>query len=1066
VKLVKTTSLVFAEGRSEKVYSVELCEVGPGQFVVHFRYGKRGGPLKDGSKTVAPVKKAEAERVFDKLVQQQVEKGYVPEGASRPAATVAAPAAAVGTSRGTASATSPGVSGSAASRGAGGSRGPGELASEAQRARILERLAQTGSDRRWFKRPGHDKTWNLQRAIWRAGELRIAEAEPHLLRLLGTAPLSGEAAAGGKGLRDYCIAWALGRLGSAASVDALTKLYRDAAAPGHVQRIATLALVALSDAASKEEFAEHMVASLPAPLHAGARGTSPEAFTAALDAYLGSATPDAWGVVDVAYVIDSPTVRPAILAQLARAPLAAPYFYFIRHIFKAAEYRRDARVFGLLALRIEKTRASFAHANHSYPGGRARAAPEAYGGHTRRYLRHRIWRTLRRAGRAGDADYVLLAVGVLLAFSDRDAAPLIDVNRYDAWSGYLAFNHILFEHSSEFAPSAGRNTWRVKRGQSAVPKPNVRLEAFPKLWEARPEGLMHLLAESECTPVHTFAARAISAVPAFLAQLDVDDVLVLLGRKFEVTARLGLELAEKRYDPNAVNLSLLVGMARAVYAPARARAFTWLDEQRIKVLADTSVVSALVLAPHSDTREFARRLLRSAVLPPDVGLALVARVVSAMLALGSAPEDDARARDATSTLVSTLAPHLAGIGSAVVKDLLAHPLAGVQELGAELLLRAASGADAASIPDDVMVQILHSQHHNVRAVGLRLLAELPDAVLSKMELLLVRLSIDKNADLRNASRPIIARVAVAFPPHGETIARALVESLLRRKLPDEVPSHVLRMLKGELFGFVTHLDTSDVWRLLQSGSAHAQELGGLLLARVDPAQVELGRIVQLASHDVLSVREAAWAFFDKSEARVRTSMADASRILDAKWEDSRRWGFEFFRTRLGGEAFHADVIVTILDSVRPDVQAFGRELAQKHFKDEDGPVLMTKLAEHPTVAVQVFTTNYLTRFAADRPGRIESMVPYFTSVLSLVNQGRVAKQRVLAFLEAEGAKNEESAQLVIAILHRISATISVESRGATIAAMVAIHHAQPGVVLPLRIKAPPMRGPGGIPVLV
>jgi hypothetical protein len=45
--------------------------------------------------------------------------------------------------------------------------------------------------------------------------------------------------------------------------------------------------------------------------------------------------------------------------------------------------------------------------------------------------------------------------------------------------------------------------------------------------------------------------------------------------------------------------------------------------------------------------------------------------------------------------------------------------------------------------------------------------------------------------------------------------------------------------------------------------------------------------VKLASHDILSVRQAAWAFFDKSEARIREKMAEASRIVDAKWEDSR-----------------------------------------------------------------------------------------------------------------------------------------------------------------------------------
>jgi hypothetical protein len=1050
LKLVKQTTLVFAEGRSEKVYAIDLCEVGVGQFVVNFRYGKKGAPLKDGSKTVAPVTLLEAERVYDKLVQQQLEKGYLPEGAPRPAPPIATPAA-------------PGA------RAPARAAAPAGGATQAQKDRILERLAASGGDRRWFKREGHEKTWNLERAIWRAGELRIREAEPLLLRLVGTAPAGAELAAGGKGLRDYCIAWALGRLGTAASMDTLTRLYSDTQAPKHVQRVATLALLALSDEASRAEFATHMISALPPALHASAAGPDPEAFATALREHLVSVGPDGWGAVDVAYVIDTPTVRPAVLEQLALVPLTAPYFYFVRHIFKAAEYKRDALVFGLLAYRFEKTRANFSHANHSYNARRPTQPPLAYGSQTRRYLRHRVWLTLRRAGQIGDPDYVKLAVGVLLPFTDADANEprTSGSTSYDKWAPFIALNHILYENSPRFEPSPSRSTFRVRRGgRPGAPAPAAREEAFPKLWEARPQGLVHLLAESACLPVHEFAAKAIRAVPSFLDQLDVDDIVMLLGRPYEVTARLGLELAERRYDKNAPDLTLLLGMARSIYQPARTKAFLWLDEQRMRVLADSAVVAELVLAPHADTRDFARRLLRSTALSPEAGSVLVARIVAAMLRLGRAPEDDQRARDATQTLVATLAPHLATIGNAVVRDLLAHPLSGVQELGAELLLRAAADPRAGAIPDEVMVQILDCEHENVRAVGLRLLAELPDSALAKMELLLVRLSTDKNADLRNASRPIVRRIATSHPVAGETIARALVEALLRRKIPEDAPSHVLRILKEDLFHLIAGLPTEDVWRLLQSGSAHAQELGGLLLQRVDPAALQLEQIVKLASHDVLSVRQAAWAFYDKSEARIRASMAEAARILDAKWEDSRAFAFGFFRDRLGADAFDADVIVTILDSVREDVQAFGRELAQKYFRDEDGPTLMTKLAEHPSVAVQQFTTNYLTRFATGDNARLTLMLPYFTSVLSRVNQGRVAKQRVLAFLEAEGAKNEEAARLVLGILHRISATIAVEYRGAAIAAMVSIHHAQPGVMLPLRIKDPPLRGRNGIPVLV
>ena len=222
MKLIKSTTLIFgdAAARSEKVYAIDLCEVGSGQFVVNFRYGKRGAPLKDGSKTVAPVGQAEAERVYDKLVGQQLEKGYLPEGAPRAAPPIATPA-------------NPPP---AAAR----TNAPGGGAAAAQRDRILERLAASGADRRWFKREGHAKSWNLERTIWRAGELRIREAEPLLLRLVGTAPVDATTSAGGRGLRDYCIAWALGRLGGPASMATLRRLSSDTQGWKHVQRIATL----------------------------------------------------------------------------------------------------------------------------------------------------------------------------------------------------------------------------------------------------------------------------------------------------------------------------------------------------------------------------------------------------------------------------------------------------------------------------------------------------------------------------------------------------------------------------------------------------------------------------------------------------------------------------------------------------------------------------------------------------------------------------------------------------------------------------------------------------------
>ena len=1007
MKLIKTTKLIFAEGKTQRVYEVDLCEVGPKQFVVNFRYGKVGAALKDGSKTVAPVGEAEANKVFDKLVQQQIEKGYAPEGAPRPAPVVVPVQA-------------------SASRPRAAGEPPGE---SRQRARLLELLRTAARTKR---EPA------LSRLIWRAGELRLREAEPILLDLLARRT---------NDMRDYCIAFALGRFGGApgsseAASEALGRIFADRATPAHIRRMATLALQELSDEPTRLEFAGHLAQSLPAQLQNV--GDDPEKFAARLDDYLAASKPEAFSVVETLYMMNTPIVRPAVLAQLAKVDFETPYWQTVRHVFKAAEYRRDARVYGLIAHRFEKVRAKFGSHNYSYRYARPNQPPRAYGGRTRRYLRRRAWRTMRRAGELGDLDYVKLAVGVLLAFTDQDGEDP------RAWQRYWSFNWILHAHNPEYSASPNGTVFRTQRTRAPVP---AREEAFPALWDQRPEGLMHLLAESQCRLVAEFAAKIIRANPTFLSQLEDDDLLILLSRPYEAVAALGFELAQKRYDRNNPNLSLLVGLAQCAYTPARTQAFTWLDEQRTRLIMETGPLAELVLSPHLDTRDFARRVLRATPVP-NAGH-LIARVVTAMLALANTPADDARARDATLTLTSTMATYLGAVGQPVIRDLLAHPLSGVQELGAELLLRA--GAASGTISDEAMVAILHSEHANVRAVGMRLLAEMPDPVLARMELLLVRLTTDKNADLRGASRPLVVRIARAFPVAGETIARALIEALLRRKLPEDAPAHVLAVLREDLLDHVAALDVNEVWRLLQSQSPHAQELGGILLQRMDASALGLDRIVKLASHEILSVRQAAWSSFERGVDRVKNDMAEASRILDATWEDSRAWARDFFRIKLGAEVFTADVLVTILDSVREDVQAFGRELTTKYFREEDGPALMAKLAEHPSTAVQLYTTNYLTRFAKDAPGRLEEMMPYFTSVLSRVNRGRIAKQRVLAFLEQEGVKNPESAKAVISVLHRASATMAVELRAAAIGTMVAIHHAQPAVPVPFRIKAPELR---------
>src|SRR5688500_18113405 len=146
MKLIRQTVLVYREGNSDKVYEVDLCEVGVERYVVNFRYGRRGARLKEGVKTVSPVPLPDAEKVFQDLVTSKTRKGYreIDARAEEP------PVKRV-------------VSGSADR--------------DAHAQAVIIRLRDHAGARKYG--------WPLERVIWRAGELKLREAAPLLVELIG-----------------------------------------------------------------------------------------------------------------------------------------------------------------------------------------------------------------------------------------------------------------------------------------------------------------------------------------------------------------------------------------------------------------------------------------------------------------------------------------------------------------------------------------------------------------------------------------------------------------------------------------------------------------------------------------------------------------------------------------------------------------------------------------------------------------------------------------------------------------------------------------------------------------
>jgi predicted DNA-binding WGR domain protein len=1070
VRLAKQSRLEFREGSSDKVYEVDLCELAPGSFTVNFRYGRRGSVLKEGTKTTRPVPRSEAERLFDELVASKTKKGYQTAGA--PEASI------------------PGAV----------SQKPAPTAGD--RATALLRRLSAGPRR------DLEKAWPLTRAIWRAGELRIPEAAPLLVKLFDSK----------NPLRNYCIAWALGWCGDTSVMPELARLFHDASTPDHVRRIAREALLKLSDEPTREAFRGDMAARLDDPLRALALEGTAEAFEAAFARYAEADPSAAALALETLYLVDNETVRPAVLTTLRSAPFSPHWFRALRHVYKAAEYRRDAEAFGILAYRMEKERPKFREVRWDakrisvYGASTNRMALKretllgadattCFGEKTRHYLRRRSARTLTRLGQLADPDFVRMAVGVLIPFTDADANTVAQSVRY-RWTGnrsqpiftnwgpfaqYLALNTILYGNSPRYELAPSGHAWRCRRGfNTADAEPSAREEAFGSLWERTPAGLLHLVSESECLPVHTFAVKVLRACPDFCRNLDVDVIAMLLDRSYDVTVRLAFELAVARYDPNAPDPKLILALATCPLAEARDRARTWIDAHRDRLATDADFVAALAVANHEDARAWARTLILSTSYSEHQSRVLVDRLLESLVALDTGRAETAR--DLARTLLDAFRASLRSLDLRALMPLVDHPLASVQELAAQILLDHVTPAD--EFPADLLSRLVASDHETVRGLGVRLVGQLPEARLLERDDVLIALVASPLGDVRTAARALVRRLAAPNPevdpnlvregiiaprePRLVAERRAFVERLGARivqlfELPesvDGVRDDLARVLLEDLVGWVGGASLDTARSLVGSGNSAAQHVGGSLLSAHSEwaREIATDELAAFGRHEIKSVRDAAQILFATSIHRFhRISVGGAEelirliRVLDNQWSDAREFWFMVFRTFFQPEDLPAAVLVAMCDSPREDVRALGRELITRHFRHDDGLEYLAKLSEHPSPDMRSFVTNFLDRFVAGDPTRLASLRLYFVTVLSAVNTSRVAKTRVIAFLRAEAAANEDAARVVADVFERLSLTSAIGDRAASIEALLDLRRSWPSLSLPIAVRPVALR---------
>ncbi|MGB3512425.1 MAG: WGR domain-containing protein [Microcoleaceae cyanobacterium] len=986
MKVIKKITLHYQDDRSDKIYEIDLHEVIPGKNVVIFRYGRRGSQLREGSKSNGYLSLAEAEKLFNELVQQKLRGGYrnisgvsLNSISKKPATT---------------------------------------NQTHLRKQAILKHLAREKTSR------------PLERIIWRVGELKIAEATPMLINFLGT----------GTDLTDYCIAWSLGWCGGKDALPALIRLYENPSTSEFVSRIAFEAILKLSDSQTRAELQTEMIEFLSPELRNLASHGSAEKFEQKFSTRLaqGNSFPD----IERLYQIDNEYVRPTLLNFLRTAPFEENFFKPIRHIFKMAEYRRDAEVFGIITHRFDIETAT---------------GKTVYTETTRNYLRKRVWRTLEKLGESKDVEYINLAVGILKQYSDADA---ISYSRQeDRFTKFLVLCHILYENHSRYYLNSSHLEWRfggyIERTNKEIKQ---RGEAFPELWEQHLEILVNFLLESNCHAVHVFAVRVLEISPRFCLKLNLKTLVTFIKKPYEITAQFGFELAKESYDKTHPDLELVLASANSVLNKARQTAYRWIDAQPHKFI-HTNFLAGLVTSKQEETRYFAKNLLSVYSINDSTAKVLIGKVIAELLTFKEeTPRIEQVAAEIADTLLTCFGYQLQKLGMGVILDLLQHPLVENQELGANILVNHETAA--VELPTNLIELLIESPDENIRAIGIKIFGQLPEEVLiTSQRDLIMAMAVHSSEDIRNLIEPTIQNLARKYSEFASQLASEFIDILLMPEIQSGFHDYLGDLLWHDIPGWIENINLEKVKQLVKAKSAVAQELGGLILKdnyQEWAADFETMEIVKLASCEVVVVRQAGWQIFSENIPRFQSDsqeMLAAVKLLESKWEDSREFAWKVFQESFDESNWLPEIMVSLCDSVRDDVRRFGRELVSRYFGESYAQDYLLKFSEHPSADMQMFATNFLEDYAADHVERLRDLQPYFISVLCQVNRGRVTKKRVFDFLDKEAEKSEEAARVVANILTRQSVTIAIGDKAKAIQIMLKIHQSYPEIYLPILVKS-------------
>ena len=995
MKIIKHTQLRFTEGKSDKVYEIDLCQLSDkNEYFVNFRYGRFGANLREGSKTAEPVELEKAEDIFNSLLVSKLNKGYLD------------------------------------------TQQTSVLSSASDLTVQKTTTIEVGVD------PRHEvilnyidsppKHWPLNRIIWRAGLLNISASANKIIKLIGTQDV----------MLDYSITWTLARCADASHESTLESLakHKDV----KIQRVALDGLLRLDSIGNKTERFQTIYDQLSKKAQVAMDNND----TQTLVELVNFNKETTYLQLLYSLALQSTCCYDAITQIINNIRVNKQnVFKPIRHILKLSELRNDHKMFALITLKIESADLS----NWKEPLKQG----------SRVYLRKRSQRTVRKYGEIASTHFVNLAFEILLSIKDGEgnAKSKIENKQYvrqtrqyevtstsyfGEFSKYLAFNYILHKHSdlTNISPSA-----KVWSSHSEEVEQN-RNEAFPELWDQQPDKLLLLLLQSKCGQIHDFAIKAVTANTEFCQSIALDSLLSLLKSPFKQTQLFAFELLKALFENDKHKEVILYAFINTQCDYIHLYTCEWIESNVAKFKKFTKAPIFLLQSKSQTLRQyfidkfdffefsdkeksdFFVSFIQSILTLKEKRIALIMPDVFTLLSLH-------------------FSNYLYVMPTNIIDNFYNSHIEILQIIAVKLTV--ANKQFNTILTAERYAMIERSNLPEMKGLLIDIFGLQDKSILLKEAGKLVMLWRTDNSFCRDAAFKIIQTLSIDSESFSNDVFQLLFPDLFLAEIYESSHQHLTAVFTQVLQTSLQALDTDTIWRLLSAKSNAANTISQFCINNNQTINFSVKQYAILANHKLVNIRNHSIEYYKNNVTVIKQSQIDGLRILNSKWDHVIDFALEYFKTEFQDADWNCQLLVSLCDNNNEKIQKMGRDLILKFFKQKDGPEYLSKLSQHPSKNVQLFSTQFLNDFASNNPEKIISLKWFFMTVLSSVYKARVSKNRVMSFLMTESIKSKRIAVFSADIFAHHSVTINTMDLEKYIAAMVQIKNTYPDVDVPIEL---------------